>query len=221
MLKAVIFDMDGTLLDTEKIYRRSWRTACEWAGIDDADTVIRICTGRSRAEIQKYFEKTYGTDFQFDKFISVRENAFDRIIEEEGVDAREGMKYCLDYLKEKGIKIGLATSTYASDAEYRLRTVGAFEYFDAIVTGDCKRVKKGKPAPDIFLAVMEDLGVSAEEAIAVEDSLSGVRSAAATGMRTVMIPEYFEPDDALMSIIWKKLDTLTELRDMLYADPTI
>lgn len=221
MLKAVIFDMDGTLLDTEKVYRRAWRVACDRACIDDADTVIKNCTGRNRADIRKYFERTYGADFPFDEFISVRESAFDRIIEQEGIDAKEGMKYCLDYLKENGIKIGLATSTNATDAEQRLRMAGAFEYFDAIVTGDCKRVKKGKPAPDIFLAALDALGVTAEEAIAVEDSLNGVRSAVSAGMRTVMIPDFFEPDTDTVSMLWKRFDTLTELRDMLCVDRNI
>ena len=82
-------------------------------------------------------------------------------------------------------------------------------------------MKKGKPAPDIFLAALDALGVTAEEAIAVEDSPNGVRSAVSAGMRTVMIPDFFEPDTDTVSMLWKRFDTLTELRDMLCVDRNI
>ncbi len=211
-IKAIIFDKDGTLHDTEKVFMKAWKAAAEeFGGISDIEDTVRDCTGTTIPWIAEYWARKY-PDIPFEDYLPRRQFHYFRILET-GIPVKAGAHEVLTYLKAHGYKIGMATSTpYATVMDHLTRT-DMLGYFDAIVSGDM--VAHGKPAPDIFLLAAQRLGVDPADCIGVEDSPNGVRSIHAAGMRAVMIPDMVEPTPEVEALVWKKLEALSELVPIL------
>ena len=198
MLRAVIFDKDGTLHDTEKVYHRAWRAAAEQTGVPRIMDFVAICTGTNFARTEQLWQEFYGDAFSFRPFWELRDQIYDQMIEAEGLPIKRGAYELLDYLRDNGYKIALATSTNAPRVQRHLVKSGMQQYFDAVVTGDT--VQKGKPAPDIFLIAAERLGVNPADCMGVEDSFNGVRAVRAAGMYTVMVPDMIPPTNEILDL---------------------
>ena len=210
-IKAIIFDKDGTLHDTEKVYLRAWKAAADEFGVPDIEATVRDCTGTTIPWIAEYWAKKY-PNIPFEEYLPRRQHYYFGILEQ-GVPVKEGAREVLAYLKAHGYKIGMATSTPWETVKDHLARTGMTEYFDTVVTGDM--IRHGKPAPDIYLLAAERLGVDPAACIGVEDSLSGVRSIHAAGMRPVMIPDLIEPTPEIEALVWRRLDEISELIPLL------
>ena len=210
-IKAIIFDKDGTLHDTEKVYLRAWKAAADEFGVPDIEATVRDCTGTTIPWIAEYWAKKY-PNIPFEEYLPRRQHYYFGILES-GIPVKEGAHEVLAYLKAHGYKIGMATSTPWETVKDHLARTGMTEYFDTVVTGDM--IRHGKPAPDIYLLAAERLGVDPAECIGVEDSLSGVRSIHAAGMRPVMIPDLIEPTPEIEALVWRRLDEISELIPLL------
>ena len=195
MYKAVVFDMDGVLVDTEKIYRLSWKKNGMSIGIPEyeMETVCDRVAGGNKASNARVFKDIMGDDFDYLAFRQRTMDLFDEYVAEHGIDIKPDVKATLEFLKNRGIKIALATSTERSKAEQRLRAVGICDYFDEKVCGN--EITHGKPEPDIYLKACEMLGVAPEDAVAVEDSVNGVVSADRAGLYTVMVVDLVRPNE--------------------------
>ena len=196
MIKAVIFDKDGTLHDTEQVYHRAWRAAAEQMSVPNIMEFVAICTGTNFTRTAELWQEYYGDAYAFRPFWELRNAIYDQMIAEEGLPIKAGAYELLDYLKDNGYKIALATSTNATRVERHLVQSDMKTYFDAVVTGDT--VPNGKPAPDIFLRAAERLGVSPADCMGVEDSFNGVRAVKAAGMYTVMVPDMIQPTKEIL-----------------------
>ncbi|MBE6585833.1 MAG: HAD family phosphatase [Ruminococcaceae bacterium] len=211
-IKAIIFDKDGTLHDTEKVYMQAWKAAAdEFGGIPDIEDTIRDCTGATIPWIAEYWAKKY-PDIPFEDYLPRRQFYYFGILEQ-GVPVKEGAHEVLSYLKAHGYKIGMATSTPWNTVKDHLERTDMMEYFDTIVTGDM--IEHGKPAPDIYLLAAERLGMDPADCIGVEDSISGVRAVCAAGMRAVMIPDMIQPTEEIEGMLWKKCEALTDIISIL------
>ncbi len=197
MLRAMVFDMDGTLFDTERIYIAAWLAAGKEMNVDGVESAIPAFMGRTNADTRQYFEEKF-PDVDYDAFIAARERNYLREIAAHGIPVKPGVRELLEYLRERGVKIALATATKRVRAEENLRTTGLLPYFDVLVTGDM--VQRGKPDPETFLRAAELLGVTPADCIGVEDSFNGVRSIAAAGMTTVMIPDMVQPTGEIRAL---------------------
>lgn len=212
VIKAVIFDKDGTLHDTEKVFLKAWKMAADdCGGIPDIEDTIRDCTGVTLPDTAVYWEKKY-PHIPFEEFLAHRSVHFNDIIKD-GVPVKDGAVELLTYLKAKGYKIAMATSTPYATVVKHLENTDMAKYFDTVVTGDM--VTHGKPAPDIFLMAAERLGVAPENCIGVEDSPNGVRAICAAGMRAVMIPDLVKPTAEIEGLLWKKCGGLGEIIPIL------
>ncbi|MBE6693745.1 MAG: HAD family phosphatase [Ruminococcaceae bacterium] len=206
-IKAVIFDMDGTLHDSEIIHRRGWYRAAEEMNITGIEEDCVYCTGIGVVQAREYFERVH-PDVDWEEFHSCAHKHINKIIDEGGIPKRKGAVELLEYLEANGIKMAVATSTPVSMARRDLELSGLLKYFDVVIGGDM--VQNGKPNPDIFLMAAELLGVLPADCLGVEDSHNGIRALHAANIRAIFIPDLMEDTDELKKLYSVKLNSLDE-----------
>ena len=213
MIKGVIFDMDGVILDTEKLYIRFWCEAAQFYGYPmerrHALSIRSLARPYAKERLRGYF----GEDFDYYAVHDKRIELMDAYIEQNGIEAKPGAAELLSCLKQRKIKTSLATATQSDRARDYLERVDLLKYFDEIVSASM--VARGKPDPDIYLYAADRLGLSPEDCFAVEDSPNGIRSACAAGCKTIMVPDLDQPDAEILNMIFKKADTLTDIIPLL------
>lgn len=210
-MKAVVFDMDGVLFDTEKLCMDSWCQVAESQGIPDMETVFPLCIGTNAVDTYRIIKEHYGEDFDYEGFRKQASGEFWRYIGENGLPVKPGVRELLTYVRDAGMRIGLASSTARNSVEDHLERAGIREYFQVLVTGDM--IVHSKPAPEIYLLACEKLGVKPQEAYAIEDSYNGIRSAFEAGMKPLMVPDLIPPDremEQLSSGIFRDLYEVEE-----------
>lgn len=184
MFQAIVFDFDGTILDTETVWYESYREASARQGADLPFEVFANVIGTSSESMFLYLRERLGSDDAVD---AVKQAA--TALHHGRVDALQPREGVLDYFKEArrlGLRIGLATSSPLHWVQPFLRSFGLLDSFDAICTSD--DVEKVKPDPALYRLACERLGVAPERAVAIEDSANGARSAVAAGLRCVIVP---------------------------------
>lgn len=211
--KAVVFDMDGVLFDSERITRIQWKRAAGEYQVSDIETAVKECTGRSVQDTWAYLQKKYGSDFPAQEFRQRCSTLFHEYVDEHGLPLMPFAKEILEYLHERNYRIALASSTRTPTVTHELKDAGLYDYFETITCGDM--VEHSKPAPDIYLMSCRSLNLEPGECIAVEDSPNGIRSAYEAGMMPVMVPDQIQPDDEICAMLYKKCDSLKEITEIL------
>lgn len=214
-MKAVVFDMDGVIFDSEKLYRKHWKITGAEYGIDPIkmESLCNQIAGATRVRNEKLMKSHFGEDFDYGLF---REQTMQRMDEEilaNGLELKDGVIELFDYLKEHNYKIGLATSTNRERATRNLKNAGIYEKFDCIIFGDM--VSNGKPAPDIYKKACEELGVKVEDTIGIEDSINGVKSSSAAGLYTIMVVDLIPPTEEVKILANQIYDSLFEVIELL------
>ncbi len=210
---AVVFDMDGVIFDTERLIYEQWKRIGPKYGFNTLDTLFYKVIGVTKTYTEQVFYKEYGRDIKYWEFRDEARRAFFEHVNRYGMPMMKGVKELLEHLKTIGCKIGLASSTSLDTVTAELKMSGIYDYFDVIVTGD--RIANSKPAPDIYLEACKRIGVKPEDAVAIEDSFNGIRSAYAAGMKAVMVPDMLEPDEEMREKAYAIKRDLLEVKDML------
>lgn len=201
---SVIFDMDGTLLDTQKICVSAWEYAGLLQGISGmSNHVVNVC-GTNHDGSDKYLKENF-PELDIAKF---RADCLDYINENMIVRFKSGAKELLDYLKKRGIKTALATGTSRKSVEHHLKEVDLENYFDASVCGT--EIENGKPAPDIFLKCAELMGEKPENCFVFEDSKNGIIGGYKAGMKCIGIEDIVLFDEETKKMLFKQMQTLDE-----------
>jgi HAD superfamily hydrolase (TIGR01509 family) len=188
---AVIFDMDGLMLDTEPLYKRAWERACGDLGFVLSDETFRGCTGRSDAEAMALFRRTFGGGFPIDRFRALWQEFWLEDVRTNGISTKAGIPRLLAALRARRVPRAVATSSPAPRVELALRMGRVAGDFSIVVT--CEDVVRAKPAPDLFLEAARRLQLPATSCIVLEDSDAGAQAAVAAGMRVIVIPDLHEP----------------------------
>lgn len=193
MKQGAIFDMDGLLLDTERMYRASWEKSAEQFGLVHNPDFPRAVCGSSGMHMQEiilqYYPQVDAKAFAADCILRVEREL------QTHVPIKAGVFEILRYFKQHGVKIAVASSSKRETVKSNLDKVGILSYFDAVVSGD--QVEHGKPAPDIFLLAAQQIGCAPEDCYVFEDGTNGIRAGAAAGCATVMIPDLTPPNAQL------------------------
>ena len=213
-LSAVVFDMDGVLFDTERLCLIVWKKIAEKYGLDKVEEVYHKTIGRTTADTKIIVAETY-PDIDVEEVYGELRQVMHCTIAEDGLPVKPYAEEILIALKERGVPTALASSTRQATVEAQLEMAGFTKYFDAVIGGDT--IEHSKPAPDIYLAACERLGVKPEEAAAVEDSFNGIRSAHAAGLYAVMVPDLLQPDDEMKTLADVIAADLNEAKEVIFA----
>ncbi len=213
MVKAVIFDMDGLMIDTEKLLMRFWIESAESFGFDMTREDVLSIRSLAGKLTEAKLKKRFGEDFDYQKVRAKRIELMNNYILKYGIEKKKGLDELLVYLKDNGYKTAVATATDLKRASMYLDIINVTKYFDKIVCATM--VQNGKPHPDIYLRACEELDVLPCEAIALEDSPNGIISAHSAGCKAVMVPDLSEPDEELRKILFRRIDSLDLLVEVL------
>lgn len=209
---GVLFDMDGVVLDTEKLYARFWAEAAHALGYpmtyEQALGMRSLNSQAGQEKLESYFGPGVSRAVMRDKRVEL----MDAFVAENGIDPKPGIHELLDALKERGIKTAIATSSPMDRATAYLSRLGLLEKFDCICSGH--EVKQGKPAPDIYLYAAASIGVAPENCLAIEDSPAGIESAYRAGCMPVLVPDLDGSTEEMRKILFAEADCLTDLINM-------
>lgn len=211
--EAVIFDMDGVIFDSETLVLNCWREVAECHGIRNIEIVCHECLGTNSAVSKQIFLRHYGQDFPYDEYKAEMAEVFFAHASDGKLAKKQGVEELLKYLKDKGFKVGIASSTREKIVRRQISEGGLLEYFDQIVGGDM--VKHSKPEPDIFLEACGRLESKPENCYVIEDSYNGIRAAHAAGMHPIMVPDLMEPTEEMKSLAEQILGSLCAVQEFL------
>lgn len=213
LYKAVVFDMDGVIFDSERAVMQCWKEVASRHNIPDIEKAILACTGTTMVRTREIMLNLYGADFPYDEYAMESSAIFHSRYDGGRLPMKPGVKELLTFLKEHNKKIALASSTRQQVVTDELRDAGIIEYFDRIICGDM--VSRSKPAPDIFLKACEELNVSPSDSYAIEDSYNGIRAAHAGGLHPIMVPDLLPADEEMQSLAETILPSLTSVMEYL------
>lgn len=213
MIKLVIFDVDGTLVDSETVYVKAALKNLEVNHYNIPMSAIMGIIGQNRVAGQKLIESTQDDSFDYDRYLEDFRKIRDELLEKEPYKLKKGALNILNYCKEHNIKMAIATSTYREKQVKVLTNLGIIDYFDYMVFGD--EIKNSKPDPEIYLKVFEHYNIDKDEMIIYEDSKNGILSAHNAGIRVVYIKDIVDVEEEVTSLCYKQVKDLDEGIELL------
>lgn len=212
-IEAVIFDMDGLMIDSERIAQQAWTEAArEWGYPFEPAHYLHV-TGITVRDAEKKFKEIFGADFPFYEIRARRSELVEASFQEHGIPLKPGLLALLEALKSRAIPRAVATSAGHKYAIDKLTRAGLLDWFDTLVGGD--QITHGKPHPEIFLSAAAKLGADPARCLVLEDSEAGIRAAHAAGMIPVMVPDRKAPSAEVRRLAWQVVETLDEVREMI------
>lgn len=213
MIKLVIFDVDGTLVDSESVYVKAALKNIEVNHYNIPMSAIMGIIGQNRVAGRKLIESTQDDSFNYDKYIKDFEKIRNQILENEPYKLKKGALNILNYCKKHDIKMAIATSTARDKQTKVLTKLGIIDYFDYMVFGD--EIKNSKPDPEIYLKVFEHYNYGKDEMIIYEDSKNGILSAHNAGIKVVYIKDIVDVEEEVTSLCYKQVKDLDEGIELL------
>jgi len=196
--QAAIFDMDGLLLDTERVCLEIFEQACNAVNVPFLRDLYLSAIGKNSAGIEQTLRQGYGPELDYPVLHTEWRKRYDAVVKHQAIPVKEGVIELLNWLKTNNIPTAVATSTQRDVASIKLRLAELDQYFDAYATG-CE-VKNGKPDPEIYLLAAQRLNIAPEKCLAFEDSNNGVKSAVAANMKTYQIPDLVQPCEDIIAL---------------------
>jgi HAD superfamily hydrolase (TIGR01509 family) len=211
-IDAVIFDLDGTILDSERPIRDAVVEVVAALGFEMPDAFYATLIGVPGPECDLMVREYFGVSFPFDTYF---ENSNAKIAEAlaGGIALKSGVREILAHLQQHATPLAIATSSSRRYVERQLHANALMPFFNTVATRD--DVKRGKPHPDLFLKAAADLGIAPERCLALEDSHNGVRAAHAAGCVSIMVPDLLQATDEMRTLCHAIARDLHEVRRLL------
>ena len=213
VIRGVLFDMDGLVLDTEKLYSRFWMEACHFYGFPMTyEQSLSMRAANSRLG-QQTLHNFFGPQADYAMIRNKRIELMDAFIEKEGVEPKDGIFQLMDFLEERGIPAAITSSSPPDRIREHLGSLGLYHRFAKICSG--YDMPRGKPAPDIYLHGAASLGLAPEVCLALEDAPLGIESAFRAGCVPVMVPDQDQPDETVKAMLYAKADSLLDVIELI------
>lgn len=196
--QAAIFDMDGLLLDTERVCQQSFIKACQTLSLPFLQEVYLGIIGQNAQGIEKTIRDGYGETLDYTQLRKTWMSYYHEVVEHHAIPVKEGVIELLEWFQSKKIPMAVATSTDQKLANVKLQLAGLSHYFTDITSG-CE-VTHGKPHPEIYLLAAKRLNIAPQECLGFEDSNNGVRSGVAAGLQMFQIPDLVSPEPEIVSL---------------------
>lgn len=209
MIRGVIFDMDGLMTDTERLFIRLWCEVMVERGYPEHRDVVTHCIGLNHGATREYVRQVLGADFDYQSIISEVAKRSAAFCETQGVPVMPGLYELLDYLDSHQIPYAVATSTVQKNAVRRLGSIGVLDRLQGLVTGDMVTV--GKPGPEIFEKAAATLDLPTDQCMVLEDSPHGILAAHRAGCMPVMIPDLKQPEEETVKLLFARCDSLMDV----------
>ena len=213
-MKAVIFDMDGLMIDSERATYQCYVKVLEKMGLTMSEDFYKTLLGKTLKTAYEIIYDEYGRDFPMDEVLADVHQLLADTFDNEGVPIKKGLIELLSYLKEHHYKTIVATSSTRQRVDHILELSDLVKYFDDSICGD--EVTNGKPNPEVFLKACQKLDVKPHEAIVLEDSEAGIQAAFSAKIPVICIPDMKYPDDKYVSMttqIYNSLDQVITYLD--------
>jgi len=206
--KGVIFDMDGTLLDSERIHIKIISEVCKLMDLPVEVSFLYTRVGIPEDDNRKAYLKKYGDNFPFDKVFKIVVEKENDLVDKSGFPLRPGVLSILTKLKQLNIPSAVATSAVTQRAKYKLSKSGILEYFSALACAE--EIKNGKPAPDIFLLAANKLQLYVKDCVGFEDSPAGLQGLHSAGIRSIFVKDLITPPDDILKEVWHSFSSMEE-----------
>ena len=209
-IKAVLFDMDGVIFDTEREYLQEWNKIFEKYGYEMKKEIYVSVMGRGRKKVKEIFKENFGNDLPIEKMYIEKDKMLKEAIENNKVPLKQGALELLEFLKKNGYKTALATSAKKDRVKSQVTHAKINNLFDAIVCAD--DIVNSKPDPEIFLKAAEKVNIKPENCVVIEDSEAGIRAAFNAGMIAFHVKDLKEADENIMKYCDKNFENLIEIK---------
>lgn len=213
-IRGVLFDLDGVVIDTEKLYTRFWMEASRDLGhpmtLEQALQMRSLGSRESQEKLDSFFGAAV---LPYADLRARRIELMEAFIAEHGVEEKRGIRELLAHLKEKKIPCAITSSSSIPVIRRHLGNLGLLDGFTALCSG--KDVPMGKPAPDIYLSGAATLGVNPENCLAIEDSPAGIESAWRAGCMAIIVPDQDQPGEEVLSRAFAKADSLLDVMELI------
>lgn len=213
MIKAVIFDMDGLMIDSERVTFEGYQHVLAKENLTMSEEKYKTLLGKPVKAVHDLFKEDYGPQYDVDQIIKDVHAYIAKRFETEGVPLKLGLVELLKYLKENNYKTIIATSSHRNRVDLIVKQAQIDQYFDDSICGD--EVTKGKPNPEVFLKACQKLQVSPQDALVLEDSESGINAAYNADIKVIGIPDMKYPEEKYVKMTYKIMDNLFQVKDFL------
>lgn len=213
MIKAVIFDMDGLMIDSERVTFEGYQHVLAKENLTMSEEKYKTLLGKTVKAVHELFKEDYGPQYDVDQIIKDVHAYIAQRFETEGVPLKPGLVELLKYLKENNYKTIIATSSHRNRVDLIVKQAQIDQYFDDSICGD--EVTKGKPNPEVFLKACQKLQVSPQDALVLEDSESGINAAYNADIKVIGIPDMKYPEEKFVKMTYKIMDNLFQVKEFL------
>jgi len=211
MIRAILFDMDGLIFDTESIHKTCWLAAAEQQNISIDDEFYQTFIGVQSAECEERLIKKFSSRLDIERFRLDRDSLLEKSRETQA-SFKPGFQQLIYLLKQQGLSCALVTSSTLKEVQHHFSSNRYLDEFDAIVTAE--DITRGKPSPDCYLLACQKLGIKPKHCLVLEDSNNGMRAGLDAGCLAAMIPDLLQPGDdvaARANFIFSSLHDVVEL----------
>ena len=213
MISGVIFDMDGLMTDTERLYIDLWCQILREQGMEEHREIVTRCIGMDHGKMRAYIAEALSADFDYLSVLGEVGRRSEQYCRENGIPVKPGLYELLDYLDQAHIPYAVATSSRGQGARSKLERIGVLSRLRGLVTGDM--VEKGKPDPEIFVRAAGTLTLPPENCLVLEDSPHGILAAHKAGCLPMMIPDLWEPDEDVKALLYARGNSLLDVIPVL------